>query len=54
MSSNTKDPTESSKDFVTPNVNDALQQARQVLTNGSVDPIPHERLLQESTSIKVD
>jgi len=53
MSSISKSQQEISKDFVTPNVNDALQQARQVLTHGSVDPGPNERLLQESTSVKV-
>lgn len=53
MSSNTCGSDKNSNDFVTSNVNDVLKDARQVLTHGSVHPSPHERVLQESTSVKV-
>lgn len=43
----------STTDFVSADVNEALQEAREIVTEGRARDNPKERLIEDSTSVKV-
>jgi adiponectin receptor len=43
-----------SRDFVSASVNEALQEAREIVTEGKARDNPRERLIEDSTSVKVN